>query len=183
MATRKATPKTKSKTGKKASAKSTTKTKTSKSSPKAAAKKKSKPAKGNKEDSAITAEETAKIVDLACRMVGAQIQSASTEAGEACQDRLLEYFSLGYMFGMFCSILASYGKSSEEERVTILSEIYKNLFGEDGTDLLEESIELQDSEFFHKGGELGWSELQEASRTREAPDSLKKFLMADGKTL
>ncbi len=170
MATRKATSKTKSKTGKK-------------TSPKSAVKKESKTPKSKKSDPASGEEEKQKIIDLACRMVGTQIQSASEEAGEACQDRLLEFYSLGYMYGMFCSILASYGKSSEEDRVVILSEIYQNLFGADGADLLDESIDLQENEIFHAGGELGWNELQDAGRTREAPGSLKTFLMGEGKTL
>jgi len=117
-----------------------------------------------------------KIVEIAVSILSLQITSATGEGDEECQDRLLEYYALGYMFGFCGGVLAAFDKKVEKEQVSILTRIYCRLFGEDGGDLLEESLELQDNELFRKGGEFGWKELQEAMRDRQPPMGLAGFL-------
>lgn len=117
-------------------------------------------------------------VEFAVKHLDAQILSGAD--GEEFEDRILDLYSMGYLFGFSCGAVAATGVRDFEKKLFLLRRIYAGLFVETGLPILDESLGLQGERAFQKGGHCGWLEAGEALNTKAPALGLVSFLIAQG---
>ena len=114
-----------------------------------------------------------------------QIVQAILEMGdEAHVTFSLEPYSLGYLFG-FCSGGFEFHHIDRDlEKVRILIEVYSQLFGAAGHEILQTTLNLNNDENpqFNEGAASGWEEFLRWFHREENPIGLLRYVLNGEKT-
>ena len=105
-------------------------------------------------------------VETAVKLLQVQIALGDAEDNDEFDDRLIDFYSRGYIFGLCDAILQSSGVKEDIEAMALLTIVHIKLFGEDnGATIVGQSFRDQENSEFSKGRMQGGEELVEFFRS------------------
>lgn len=99
-------------------------------------------------------------VETAVSLLQIQVELGNAEDNDKFNDRLIDPYSRGYVFGLCDALLQSAGVSDDVEAMALLTVVHIKLFGEEGgATIVGQSFKDQENELFSKGRMRGGQEL------------------------
>lgn len=118
------------------------------------------------------------VVEIAMNLLQIQTALADAEDNHDFNERLVDKYSRGYIFGLCDAILQSADINDEAEIVKLLTTVHVKLFGEiNGENLVRKSIQEQEDPTFAKGRMKGGQDLVEFFRNKTSPIGLAGYLL------
>ncbi len=143
--------------------------------------KKSSPSKASMKttasDSPSDETQETEIVEFARNVLNPQIILSQKENNEAFEDRLLSYFSLGYLYKVSVGVASHHKVRGPKKKEALARKVFVRLFGEAGEEIFQEVMKIKDHNDFKKGGALGVQELKETLEEKDSAMGLCRFLM------
>ncbi len=121
-----------------------------------------------------------KLVQSVTKIFNSQINLAKSQGAAEAGTHLLRKIPLGYIFGFTCAVLATNKIEKDEEKVSLVQQVYTTLFDEPGMDIFKESCDLNSKNpDFQKGSVQGWEELHESVKDGKVPLGLADILQKE----
>jgi hypothetical protein len=122
-------------------------------------------------------------IEMAVKLLQIQLTLGNVEGNDKFNDRLIDLYGRGYIFGLCDVLVQSADVSDDVEIVALISIVHIKLFGkEGGTTIFTQSFNDQKVELFDKGRMCGAQEIIEFFRNKTSPMGLACYLL-DGKVV
>ncbi|MCI0564003.1 MAG: hypothetical protein MN733_36470 [Nitrososphaera sp.] len=117
-------------------------------------------------------------IETAVTLLQVQIALGNTEENDEFNERLIDSYSRGYIFGLCDALLQSAGVNNDGKAIGVITIVHLKLFGEDsGATIVGQSLRDQEVELFIKGRMRGGQELIEFFTNKTPPMGLAGYLL------
>ncbi len=112
------------------------------------------------------------LAEQASRFLKSQILVGAQGENERFENRLLDNFSLGYIFGFSFGAFDGMEEMTYDQKLIEVSQIYARVFGEQGDLIFQDSLDLIKDADFRAAGFQGWMDINEAQHSNDNPSGL-----------